>query len=244
MYQIKYQDKVNEMSLYNSKKTRIRMGIIFALFLTIGLYSLIGRSTNLMYYGREALQVYFRYFTYQTLWFGIIAYGIQFIYSMWSIKCLSWSTSKYFRGMLTTFNIWVMAVVLIVLAPILMWGPKETFTGTPAPEPTKAWIAWAIDNAFVHGILIIIVIWDFFTWEDKEKQEKIEYKHIIMWLIYPTIWIIYTWLFHLIDGWLPYNFMDYINLPVYTVVLGHLAATTLIIGSAGLITFIDKKRRI
>lgn len=245
MYQVKFKNKLNSLPTIFSTKRKVRLTFMFILLLSISIYSIVGRATGFMHVGQESLKYYFRYLTYQTTWFVTIMIGLQLIYSLTKYDKLSWTTSKFLRSTLMVYYMWVMLVAGIVITPFFVWGPEESIAGTPIPNTDASTAPWMIDNIFVHIVLNIMIIWDYFTWEDKDKEgESLTYKkNSTIWLIYPMIWLLYTWLIYLHDGWLPYEFMDIENLPIYAVILGHVAVGFIFLIPQVLAIQLDKIKR-
>lgn len=203
------------------KSTKIRFGLIVFFFLavwitmiltrTLGASSESGTFKEVLFEGGH----HFRWVSWQGFYISWIGYILMFTYSMTGWKKISWATTKSFRMFVTSVFGLVLIGGTIVVFPSISFEPKpglipggpssSEFLGISGPS----WV-YNIELILVHFVLPLIVIVDYFKWEDETKEKKeYSYKFVLALITYPIIWLSFSMGMFFVDGWVPYSFMNF-----------------------------------
>lgn len=146
---------------------------------------------------------FFSYFTIQSNF--LASFSLLFA-ALYLVKKITSVKLDLFRGAVVVYMIITGIVYKLLLADL--------------PDTTGTTIAWV--NNFLHYILPTVLVID---WLIDPPGQRLKYKDIFVWLIFPLLYMLYSILRGFITGWYPYSFLDpnsggFIGVAKYILVLG------------------------
>lgn len=167
------------------KNTRIlaKYKIVFGL---LGLSAIITEITAL---SSKNIFIPANFFSFFTIESNVFAAIILILSAIFMIQKKSYATFDLLRGAATLYMVTTGIVFSVLLAGI----ENSVLTAVP----------W--DNTVLHYIMPIILIAD---WILDPPKKTISFKHGLLWLIFPLVYVTYSLIRGAIVGWYPYPFLN------------------------------------
>lgn len=165
---------------------------------TAVLLALTAEAWNIvnLFYSGERLTEHFGYFTVQSN----LLYAAVLLFMLTSTSRPGWFAQL--RGAATAYIILTGVIYAVLLA-----------------EPDELW-SWNIDfrNLAHHRIVPIMAAVD---WLLIRSPQPLRVRRAWLWMVYPLVYLGCSWIRWLVDGWVPYPFLD----PVANGVVGLIPST-------------------
>lgn len=129
---------------------------------------------------------FFSYFTVQS---NIIAFTMLFTSAVALAKNSSSHGVAFLRGASTLY----MVVTGVVFAVLLAGIDGATLTAVP----------W--DNKVLHYIMPVVLLAD---WLVDKPAQPLRFKHALLWLFYPLVYVTYSLVRGIVVDWYPYPFLN------------------------------------
>lgn len=157
------------------------------MFALLGLIAIVTEIVALVNLSKFNPTNFFSYFTIESnllavAMFVIVAFNYSF--NAGTIKKL-----YIFKGAVTLYMLMTGIIFAILLAPI----ENAALTAVP----------W--DNIVLHYIIPIAV---FIDWICLQPKVAVSFKHSLLWVSFPAIYVVYSLIRGFYTGWYPYPFLD------------------------------------
>ncbi len=171
------------------KHTRIALVSYKSGFALLGLSSIVLEIITLAQRGVFNFGNFFSYFTVLA---NIFAAAVLITSAIYVYQRRKSQRLDVLRGAAALY----MILTGVVFATLLSKLDPRLLTAVP----------W--DNTVLHYIMPIVLLLDWFI---HPAQTKFTIKHILLWLVFPTVYVVYTLVRGGIVGWYPYPFLNPAN---------------------------------
>jgi len=194
------------------------MKIYLFIVALLGWFALIAQFYILINSGAAPVpELVIRFFSYFTILSNLLV----------AIGCTVLLVRPVKPGTLTALTVYILIVGLVYNVILrFLWQPQG--------------LQWVVDE-LLHTVVPVLF---FIYWFVFVSKNKLAWNSFWPWLIYPLVYIVYTFIRGAFSGFYPYPFLDVSAIGYGTALINAAGVAVLFIGMSLLLIWISRKRRI